>query len=1211
MRFPDFARLLLGWFVALCTLASVGAQSIALPAVDLEQREAVRQFHNTYYPQSVGLVLGFTGDAATYKAGTISSSFRTAALLRANYYRRLAGLEVVTESKTFDDRAHAAAFLMWTGGDYLYYPPRWSSPAWTAEAYEGAWRSAKMPLLATGWGSGTDIDAFMQEAGAENQAALRRHQLLFPPTRSMGYGATPGTSALHVREDNNDTTQSLRAEDLDRAQAWPSRGFLPAVVPFPRWSWAWMSPSAPDFSSATVSVQRDNQPVAVTIVERSSRLVWDFAEGEFGPDRFPPARDTAYAVSIRGVKIDGLSRGFDYTVIVFDPAQPVTTPAPVVVVDPISATINEYAALQLKADASDGTFQWFKDGMMIPSATQSSLFLTAARASDTGEYWVEVRNPAGLVRSDAVPVLVIPAGLTPPQIVTQPLSSTFTLGKPGSFSVTASSPVPMTYQWRKNGIALPGRTLSRIEFPSVSTDDEADYDVVVSNYAGSTTSAKAHLGVFVLGSPPSITQQPTAITAEAGQRVTFSVGVNSQITPTYQWRKNGITLLGATASSYGIASAQASHAGYYDVIVTNPYGTVTSKTAQLKVTTPNLPEIAVQPTPLTIFAGSKAQFYVVAAGPGTLTYQWYKNEVAIPGATAAVLTIATARSTDSGNYHVVVGNSYGSVASAAVSLRAMPPSVPVVIIQPLDSKAPEGTPVSLVVAAEGRPTLSYQWRRNGSPVSGATTATYAIASVDSSTAGNYDVVVANAYGSVTSRSAAVTVAAVGFAPTIDSQPSDSRVAYGSPVTLQVSASGTAPLSYQWFKGSVAIAGATQSTYEIAAATTADAGSYSVTVTNEIGNTSSRPASLSVDDQVFAPSVAVQPADLYVHRGDRVSFTVQASGTNLSYQWYLNDTLVPDMTGPTFQAFNAEPYHDTWRFHCVVSNSLGSVTSRTAVLSVWTDDSFLKWATHPVDVVTNLGGSAAFTAKAVAYRGAEVSYRWYLGDTPLAGAGGTTLEFTGVQGYHFTDYHVVASATIDGVVRSLRSDNVWVTASRTAPVVTSEPSDTFAPSGSLVGFRVQATGHPLTYQWYLNDQPVPGFTSSYFPSFSLSETHVGWTFHCVVGNELGSVTTRKARVSIAATPPALYWGAQPADVVSTRGGTATLSCNAIAPSGATIAYEWYMGSTLLTGLTKSYLTINGLADYHFTDYHVVAVATVAGVPYSITSDPVYIRSKPTP
>ena len=1212
MRIPALALVLFSFLLASITIQEAQAQSITPPAVNLEDREAVRVFHNTYYSRSEGIALGFTGNAATFTAGTISTAFRTSALLRTNYYRRLAGLNAVAESTTFDTRAHEAAFLMWTGGDYLFYPPRWASPAWTANAYEGASRSNKAPTLPTGWGSGTDIDGFMQDEGEPNLGADRRHWVLFPATDNMGYGATPGASALYVRENGNDTVLALAEADLNQAQSWPARGFLPAAVPFTRWSWTWISQATVDFSTASISVRRDGTLVPVTVVYRTGRLVWDFPEGEFGGRAFPPQNDITYTVSIRGVVIDGQTRGFDYTVILFSPTVPTTGQAPVVVLSAEEEIIVAAGApLRLSAEVSDGNVQWFKDDLMLPSQTRTALDITSAGLGDAGRYWVEVRNNAGLVRSESVDVVVIPAGLTAPSITSQPKSSTFTLGTAASLSVTASSPVPISYQWRKGGVDLPGRTLSRLDFSSVTSADAGTYDVVVSNYAGSTVSASARLSVLVPGSPPSITRQPTSYSVDAGTKVVFSVTASSQVAASYQWRKNGVNLAGKTTNTLEIASARLADAGSYDVVVANAYGSVTSQAATLKVVEPMFPSISTQPAAQTIFAGSRAQFYVIAAGPGTLTYQWRKDGVALTGQTASVLVLPVCRTSDSGSYTVAISNEYGTTTSTGVALSVLPTITPLILTHPAGTQATTGSNVTLSVEATGRPTLTYQWRKNSLAISGATKATYSLTNLNSSSAGDYDVVVTNPYGKTTSNTATVTVRDPGIAPSVTTQPSSQTVPVGAPVTFSVAASGTDPLTYQWYKGATKITSGTTATYTIEAATLNDAGNYSVVVGNLDGSVTSETATLTVTERVLAPEVTIGPADLYVHRGDRVSFTVQASGTDLSYQWYLNDTLVPGMTGPTFQAFNAEPYHDTWRFHCVVSNSLGSVTSRTAVLSVWTDDSFLKWATHPVDVVTNLGGSAAFTAKAVAYRGAEVSYRWYLGDTPLAGAGGTTLEFTGVQGYHFTDYHVVASATIDGVVRSLRSDNVWVTANRTAPVVTSEPSDTIAPSGSLVGFRVQATGHPLTYQWYLNDQPVPGFTSSYFPSFSLSETHVGWTFHCVVGNELGSVTTRKARVSIAATPPALYWGAQPADVVSTRGGTATLSCNAIAPSGATIAYEWYMGSTLLTGLTKSYLTINGLADYHFTDYHVVAVATVAGVPYSITSDPVYIRSKPTP
>ena len=765
----------------------------------------------------------------------------------------------------------------------------------------------------------------------------------------------------------------------------------------------------------------------------------------------------------------------------------------------------------------------------------------------------------------------------------------------------------MSYQWRKEGVALPGRTLSRLEFAALTTPDGGNYDVIVTNHAGSTTSASARLGVFVLGLPPAITAQPISRTVEAGTRVTFSVSVTSQQPPSYKWRKNGVVITGATANTLEIPSAGSTNVGSYDVVVTSLYGTVTSQAATLSVIGMDPPAITTQPTAQTVFSGSKAIFIISATGPGQLTYQWSKNGIAIADATAPTLIFPVARGPDSGTYSVTVTASSGTVVSNAVALKVLPPAVPLILLSPASQQVALGASVVLTVQVEGRPTLIYQWRKDSVALSGETKASLSIPAVNSATIGSYDVVVSNSYGSATSSPALVKLSGPIIAPLITTPPASLQVLVGAPVTLQVEATGTPPLAYQWYKGGLTVAGATASIYSLSSATTANSGAYSVSVSNAAGTTTSSDATLTVNEIASTPPVInTQPADVVGHAGDLVGFDVQASGLPLTYQWYLNGAPVPGQTSSSFPAFELQPYQNGWKFHCVVTNSLGSTTTREAVLTHWDKDVFLGWETHPTDAVTPIGGTATFTSKAVAYGNAAISYQWYINETLIPGAGDATLRISGVEGYHYTDYHVVATATIAGVVRTLRSDNVWVGTSATPPAITQQPADVYAKVGDKVEFSVRVRGYPVTYQWYLNGTPVPGQTSRSFTPFPMQPYHGGWKFHCVVTNSLGSTSSREAVPIILSGSLLFDWVKTPTDAVASIGGTATFESNAVAYLGAPVSYQWYMGETPIPGATSPSLTITGVEGYHFMDYHVVATTTIDGVVQTLRSATVVLR-----
>lgn len=169
-----------------------------------------------------------------------------------------------------------------------------------------------------------------------------------------------------------------------------------------------------------------------------------------------------------------------------------------------------------------------------------------------------------------------------------------------------------------------------------------------------------------------------------------------------------------------------------------------------------------------------------------------------------------------------------------------------------------------VVASSGGGTLAYQWYRAGTAIAGATSATYTITAAAASDAASYYVVVSNSAGSVTSATATLTVQTAGSGGTgsvvpldivIGSQPAAVRAAIGDAVSLGVTATGSGTLSYQWYKGGAAIAGATAATYAIPSLAAGHAGRYHVVVSNSAGSLASAKATVT-------PTSSDEPVDVY-------------------------------------------------------------------------------------------------------------------------------------------------------------------------------------------------------------------------------------------------------------------------------------------------------------------------------------------------------------
>jgi len=240
---------------------------------------------------------------------------------------------------------------------------------------------------------------------------------------------------------------------------------------------------------------------------------------------------------------------------------------------------------------------------------------------------VVVSNTAGSVTSNAA-TLTVSAASVAPSITTQPASQTVTAGQTASFSVAASGTAPLSYQWNRNGTAVSGATSSSYTTPATtSSDNGAQFAVVVNNTAGSVTSSVATLTVNAAPAAPSITTQPASQTVTAGQTASFNVAATGTAPLSYQWQKNSVVIGGATSSSYTTPTTTSSDNGaLFTVLVSNTAGSVTSSAATLTVSAaPVAPSITAQPASQAVTAGQTASFSVAATGTAPLSYQCRKT----------------------------------------------------------------------------------------------------------------------------------------------------------------------------------------------------------------------------------------------------------------------------------------------------------------------------------------------------------------------------------------------------------------------------------------------------------------------------------------------------------------------------------------------------------------------------------------------------------
>jgi outer membrane protein assembly factor BamB len=214
---------------------------------------------------------------------------------------------------------------------------------------------------------------------------------------------------------------------------------------------------------------------------------------------------------------------------------------------------------------------------------------------------------------------------------------------------------------------------------------------------------------------------------------------------------------------------------------------------------------------------------------------------------------------------------------------------PVILGQPLERTVYEGSGTFFSVRAVGQPPLGYQWQRDGIDIPEATSAMLVVEAAHAADAGDFSVVIGNLWGSVRSEFASLAVVTVPGAPFILSQPCDVQMPAGAAALFAVEAAGDPPLRYQWYFEGDKIEGATQEILTIPTVTGADAGLYSVEVSNSIGNIRSIVVALSLVSNpawafktggyVFSSPAIAQNGNVYIGSADGKLYALSPEGTS--------------------------------------------------------------------------------------------------------------------------------------------------------------------------------------------------------------------------------------------------------------------------------------------------------------------------------------------
>jgi len=530
-----------------------------------------------------------------------------------------------------------------------------------------------------------------------------------------------------------------------------------------------------------------------------------------------------------------------------------------------------------------------------------------------------------------------------PTISIEASASTVCSGTSVTFTATPSNGgTAPTYQWKKNGVVVSGATGSTYSTTAFADKDTLSCELTSNLSYVTTKTASSNLIMMsvIAGSvTPAVSVSAKDTTICSGTSVTFTaIPVNGGSTPGYQWKCNGNIISGATGNTYTTSSL--SNNDSINCVMTSGLSCaspaiVTSNYVKVSVG-PYTPSVIIGATTTAICSGTSVTFTATPVNGGSNpSYQWTKNGIYIYGATKSTYTTASLNDKDS--VSCVVTSNMSCVTTTTATSKSIKMSVikgtvtPSVAISATATSICSGTAVTFTaVPTYGGSSPSYQWKRNGAEISGATNSTYTTTtlndkdSISCNLTSNLSCVT-----SATAVSNAIKMSVGTFTPSVIINASATTICSGTSVTFTATQvnGGTKP-SYQWRKNGTAISGATSSTYTTT--TLNDKDSVSCVLTSTLpcvtsSTVSSNGIRISVVTGPVTPAVSISATATAICSGVAVTFSATSTngGSNPIYQWKKNGVVI---SGANSSIYITSLLNDKDSINCVLTSSLSCATT---------------------------------------------------------------------------------------------------------------------------------------------------------------------------------------------------------------------------------------------------------------------------------------------
>jgi hypothetical protein len=812
--------------------------------------------------------------------------------------------------------------------------------------------------------------------------------------------------------------------------------------------------------------------------------------------------------------------------------------------------------LQVMAQPDGAQLYWYRGASgdvahstLLAGPIDTAYYYQVLPDTPTATYWVRVK--VGDCYNDSSTLTLT---VCVPTITQQPQGAAVNSGSSTTLSVTATT-AALTYQWYTGDSGDESHPIANATSASYAASPAADtsYWVKVTGSCGATANSDA--AVVTVCFPP-------AIVSNASSPLWYMLGSGSTPTVwvsatgnnlTYQWYtgNSGNTATAVPGATSNVLNVTPQNTTSYWVRVSGSCGASRDSVSML-VNVCGSPAITAQPQGSVIFSGGTATLSVTASESTItpMTYQWYRGaagDTSAPVASTAASFTTPALTTATSYWVRVSCGICNPTDSQAATISIC--NYPQILSAPADQFIALGQTATLY-SYPGNGNV-YQWYVGASgntsqPAPGQSNLSSYAASPAVTT--QYWAQITS--GGCISRTQSATVNVC--VPAITQQPASLMINSGTSTPLSVVAN-TAGLTYQWYIGNSGtttspVAGATASSVSVSPAATTN---YWVRVT---GSCSQYTDSATATVTICAPPVITfaSPAQSIV-RGGSASFFVNATGSNLTYQWYVGtsgNTSTP-YTGGTNSYLSPAPQNPT-SYWVRVSGTCGSVNSVTILVNVCASPAI---TTQPQDSIIFSGGTASMSVTATEGTTMPMTYQWYRGasgDTS-APVGSNATSFTTPALTAQTSYWVRVSCSIcnpaDSAAATISICNY--------PQVLGSPGDFYNTRGQSVRLFT-ANGVGNNYQWYVG---ASGDTSHPYsaPNYYYADVAPTVTTQYWAQVTSGGCISRTATANVYVCVPTITQ--QPASVTIAGGSSTTLT---VAADTAGVTYQWYNGTSGNTG-----------------------------------------------